>query len=1127
MEGGFSIREYASRMRSINVVNCWPFDGDFNEQTVKSLLPPIVIKRFTWWLDELSSETAHKLTIHPQKETYESGETSSRNSAEEGVKAGKLKSLKGKMRATKKRSILEIFAVAPPAINPEKVGEEEDDDDDDDNVGSNRASRKKKMKNTDAILRKALRGVKKIKRKKVEKRGDKISVSDKENRFKLKPRTQKSTGNSSLSCSKEVDTDIHDFSSIPKMKPRLQHLGLYKKLVPCNSSKFIEENRHLELPVRSILKNPDREFSLKQSKKCILQETVQLYPQKANKQVTFSENGEVLRINRKPTKSVECFVKQKDCGSDAGNADYAVELEKDSTVLETSGSEDASTRTGKELGAGPETNEEFASFDVDSTTFGKQKYEGEYSTRSGWSDRRAMCSFNPQWSGHGLADAPDNTMDVFSPRFLHMPHDGYYTNGNMKLMTTSSKTTCRRLNKDMGTPRPIFPPLCFKDYLRTHPDASVSHPSNMRGAYKLTQASPENTVVNCAHSIHFQTFPRLSPNELFQTFSSLPVGSQTTDVRGRRINSIDEEFVGLPLNSQGELIALNSSSTREADHMMNSNVSGAQCIGLSLPSNTFSKFSGHDSEYRDLDSQTSSMGQLNLFPVESYVKENAVSVLPSRLGIIESQRENHHLDFLQTNYHPFHSQAKTICRGENQVRRCPENEKFQSTMRLMGKEFEVGGRGIQGFEDGRMWKDKQIIDELHYQNDPNEPSFRQLRETVFYPSEITVNHRSESMYPLPHFDSQTSSTCKSLFLTRTDDHDQKLYTGGLSSGTFSEVYNNKSLFSEPYANGYDSQLFTLELPTAAAPYQELHSDMNPSATHLKNKQNLNYSPKSSIKFPFMHPDLDGNANSSWPPRSSLGLHPSCFDVSERAAQLGNSQSYALGRNHPYLNPGTSCAINGSVSFQSDDFCMFSPLSSGSALQSVAPVPLGPVPYYSGVLPVSTMQRKLGNPNMIKERFKSRIGIRGLDIGKKLNAPFKPLKRPILGFHEGHQRAVRKPDSCVGFEDTVKGMEGAAFEPCSATQSPGFMMSDEQVPTIEDGQTIPPLSGSYVENARTSPIKITAGVKHVINALRQKDHDNTRSTDHDISLSTTNIGFRFSDSENAAEMFSRKAPVFKQ
>ncbi|KAL1562818.1 hypothetical protein AAHA92_05352 [Salvia divinorum] len=1111
MEGGFSIREYASRMRSVNVVKCWPFDDDFTEQTVKSLLPPIVVKRFTWWLDELSSETPHKLTTPSHKKTNERGQTSSTNSAEEGVKAGKLKSLKGKMKATKKRSILEIFAVAPPVKRP--INREKDEEQDDcNNVGSNRASRrrKKKTKNTDAILRKALRAVKKIK---AAKRGDEIGVSDKlfqDNRLTLKQRTRKSTGNSSLSCNKEIDTDIHDITSIPKMKPRLQHLGLYKKLVPSNSSKFIEENRHLELPARSILKNRDREFSLKQSKKCNLQEAVQLNPQKANKQVTFSENGEVLRLNRKPSKSVECFVKQKDCGSDVGNVDYAVELGKNSTVLETSGSEDASTRTGKELGAEPEINEEFASFSVDSTTFGKQKYEGEYSTRSGCSDRRAMRSVNPHWSDHGLADAPDNTMDVFSPRFLHMPHDGYYKNGNMKLMATSSNTTCRRLNKDMGTPRPIFPPMCFKDYLRTHHDASVSHPSNMRRAYKLTQTSPENTVVDCAHSIHFKTFPHLSPNELFQTFSSLPVGSQTVDVRGRRINTIDEEFIGLPLNSQGELIALNSSSTREADHMMNSNVSGAQCIGSSLPSNAVSKYSGHDSEYRDLDNQTSSMGQLNLFPVESYVKENAVSVLSSRLGIIESQRENHHLDFLETNYHHFHSPAKTICRGENQVRKCPENEKFQSTMRLMGKEFEVGGRGIQGFEDGRMWKDKQIIDELHYRNDPNEPSFKQLRETLFYPSEITVNHRSESMYPLPHFDSQTSSTYKRLFLTRTDDCAQKLYPGGLSAGTFSDVYNSKSLFSEPYATGYDSQLFTLELPTATAPYLELRSDMNPSATHLKNKQKLNYSPKSSIKFPFMHPDLDGNANSSWPPRSSLVQHPSCFDVSERATQLANSQSYALGCNHPYPNPGTSCEINGSVSFQPDDFCMFSPLSSGSALESVAPAPLGPVPYYSGVLPVSAMQRKLGNPNIIKERFKSRIGIRSLDIGKKSNAPLKPFKRPILGFHEGHQRAVRKPDACVGFEDTVKGMEGAAFEPCPATKSPGFMMSDEQGPTIEDGQTIPPWSGSYVENASSSPNKLPAGVKHVIKPLLQKDQD--------ISLSATNIGFRFSDSENAAEMF---------
>lgn len=1141
MQGCFSIREYASRMRSINVVNSWPFDETFGEETVKSLLPPIVVKRFTWWLDELEllqSETAQKLKISEKKtkKVLEKGETSSRNvdrdleGSEEGVKVVKVKSLKGKMRATKKRSIVEIFAVAPPvkrAISGEEEEEEEAEEEEEEedascnstsrNMGIYRArknNKKKKMKNTDVILRKALRVVKKIKRKKeAEKRGDEIGVPEKENCFKLKLHTQeKATANSSSSCSKESDNDIHDCVSNPRRKPRLQDLGPYKKFVACKAFKLIEENQHPGLPVRGILKNQSKEFSLKQSKKCLLQKAVQLNScsaQKANKHVTFSENDELLRLSRNPSQSAECFDLQKDCGSGIGSVDYAVAVGKDPTISETSGSEDASTRVGKEIGAGPASNEQLTLFSVDSTTLGKQNYEGEHSIRSGSSERSAMYGVNQHWSDHDLRDAPHNTMDVCPPGFLHMPCDGYYNSQNVKVITTSSNTTCRRLSKDLGTPCPIFPPLCFEDYLRTHNDASMSHLSNMKRTYKLTHASSENTAINCAHSIHFQTFPHLSPNELLQTFCSLPEGSQTGDICVRSTNGINEEFVGLPLNSQGELITLNSSAKREVNQTMNSNVSAAHCIGLSLPSNAASKCLGHHSEYRNLDSRTSSRGQLNLFPVESYVKENSMAVIPSRLGIIESQSEKTNLDFdfPEINYHPFHNSEKTICRGDNQVQKGPENEKCQSTMRLMGKEFEVGGRGVQGFEDGRVWKDKQIIDELHFQN---EPSFGELRETLFCPSEITVNHRSESKYALPHFDCQTSSTYKSVFMTRTVDCAQKLYPS-LSPGTYSEVYNSKSLFSEPFTAGYDSELFTLELPKATAPHQELCSNMSPSAIQLKNKQNLHYSPIPAIKFPFMHPDLDGHANSSWARRSSLIQQPLCFDVSEKATQLSNSQSCTLGRDQPYPKPGTSRGINSSVSFQPDDFCMFSPLPSGSALQSMAPAPLTPVPYYPGVLPVSAMQRKHGNQNKFKERIKSRIGIRDLNICKRSkgqlsalsNAHFKPLKRPTLGFHEGLQCAVRKPAGCVSFEDSARNMEDA-FGSCSATKNSRFVMSGEyDQSNNKDGQTqtILPFVDSYIETARTGPIKLTAGSKHILKARQQKDQD--------ISLAATNIGFRFS------------------
>ncbi|KAH6764100.1 hypothetical protein C2S51_015349 [Perilla frutescens var. frutescens] len=1158
MQGGFSIREYASRMRSINVVNCWPFDETLSEETVKSLLPPIVVKRFSWWLDEVElihSETAENFKISEKKtkKVLEKGETSSRY-ADRDERVVKLKSLKGKMRATKKRSIVEIFAVAPP-VKRAISGEEEEAEEEED-ASCNRARRKKKkkkMKNTDVILRKALRVVKKIKRKRAAaKRGDEIGVPEKDNCFKLKLQTQdKATGNSSSSCSKESGNDIHGCVSIPKRRPRLQDLGPYK-FMPCKAFKLIEENQHPGLPVHGILRNRGKEFSLNQSKKCILQEAVQLNDcstQKGNKHVTFSENDELRRLSRIPSQSAECFKLQKDCGSDKGNIDYAVAVGKNSTISVTSGSEDVSTRTGKELRAGPASNEQLATFSVDSTTSGKQNYEGEHSTRYGSSERSAMhsvnqhCSdrgltdaphhsmdvcppgfINQHWSDRGLTDAPHNTTDVCPPGFLRMPLDGYCNSPNIKVITASSNTTFRRLDKDLETPCPIPHPLHFEDYLKTHNDDPTPHWSNMRRTYKLTQASSDDTAINCAHSFHLQSFPHLSPNELLHSFCSLPDESKTGDIHGRSTNGINEAFVGLPLNSQGEFITLNSSAKRGVNQMMNSNVSAAHCIGFSLPSNAVSKCLGHHSEYRNLDSRTSSTGQLNLFPVESYVKENAMAVIPSRLGFIESHSEkaNLDLDFLEINYHPFHNSEKTICRDDNQVQKSPENEKFQSRMRLMGKEFEVGERSVRGFEDGRMWKDKQIIDELHFRNDSvnsvvcdqNEPSFGELRETLFCPSEITVDHRSERKYALPHFDCQTSSTYKSVILTRTVDSAQKLYPA-LSPGTYSEVYNSKSLFSEPFTNGYDSRLFTLELPKATAPHQELCSIMSPSAVQLKNNQNPHYSSRSAIKFPFMHPDLEGHANSSWARRSSVIQHPTCSDVSEKATQLGNSQ---LGRNHPYMRPGTSRGINSSVSFQPDDYCMFSPLP------SVAAAPLAPVPHYPGVLPVSAMQRKHGNLNKIQQRIKSRIGVRGFDISKKSKGQASalsnaPLKRPTLGFHEGLQCAVRKPSACLSFEDGVKNMEGS-FESYSATNNPRFVMAGEYDHANKDGQTIFPWVDSYIETARTGPIKLTAGAKHILKACQQTDQSSTRSTDHDISLSGTNIG--------SAKIYrvSGKAPVFE-
>lgn len=49
--------EYAAKMRSVDVVKCWPFSGGtdeiVNKEDIDRLLPPITVTKFRWWSHEL------------------------------------------------------------------------------------------------------------------------------------------------------------------------------------------------------------------------------------------------------------------------------------------------------------------------------------------------------------------------------------------------------------------------------------------------------------------------------------------------------------------------------------------------------------------------------------------------------------------------------------------------------------------------------------------------------------------------------------------------------------------------------------------------------------------------------------------------------------------------------------------------------------------------------------------------------------------------------------------------------------------------------------------------------------------------------------------------------------------
>ncbi|URE19370.1 hypothetical protein MUK42_05005 [Musa troglodytarum] len=88
---GFSIREYAAKMRSVDMEKCWPLGTSGGGERS---LPPIPFRKYRWWSDELWAVRSAAAGGCPAPERDRSR-------------------AKVKLRAPKKRSVAELFAVAP------------------------------------------------------------------------------------------------------------------------------------------------------------------------------------------------------------------------------------------------------------------------------------------------------------------------------------------------------------------------------------------------------------------------------------------------------------------------------------------------------------------------------------------------------------------------------------------------------------------------------------------------------------------------------------------------------------------------------------------------------------------------------------------------------------------------------------------------------------------------------------------------------------------------------------------------------------------------------------------------------------------------------------------------------
>lgn len=598
---------------------------------------------------------------------------------------------------------------------------------------------------------------------------------------------------------------------------------------------------------------------------------------------------------------------------------------------------------------------------------------------------------------------------------------------------------------------------------------------------------------------------------------------------------LDDKILGLPLNSHGELIQFSSRGGNGFDQLGKLNtIAGSSS---SLPA-----YNQHFVE-RELPSD-----QLNLFPMQNYVQENRSLHLPDRLGVTylgSNQRPDvHQLEFESRSshsFHPLHSDLNVFnisssrCRQFDHVQNhnmggmvhketsgpVPLNMN-QPTMRLMGKDVAIGksSRAIHGFEDGKVWMDKEIIAEhcpssdavlnsslnnnFHLNCFPPTASAK-LKETVSQSLGICSEQAPQSnlqmkspefRFPHPYQNWQSSSGFEHGSLTASRSPSSNLLHFSQSANS-PAMFNGGHSFRKPFISrteSLQSQLFGTQLPALSTP-QSTYEYGIPRPAELSYKQNPPHFRKSTFDFPFLNPECRENVRPSWFQNSSkAGLPPWLL----HAALQRNPPITA-----PHAFPNTASRHLQQIMPRTNIFN--APSMHHSSEISHSQVKSSPIPATTILPPrVPVIPEENSSSAMINMSYRNRMNLKGRmkpkALGVKEPYPCKRTKRLAVD--------SPNPPNIIDLEVQEKSSVAAGFSPSrnfidemqSNFRALDLQSSRKQVSglgcslneTQNDGFETFSIESSKVEDVgRSGPIKLSAGAKHIIKPTQNVDQDNSR------------------------------------
>nr|CAD1834064.1 unnamed protein product [Ananas comosus var. bracteatus] len=1072
---------------------------------------------------------------------------------EEGRAQGRPSSARAKQRAPKKRSIVELFAVAPQieAVGDETDGsdgegrgcEGEEEEEEEEEGGGGEANergggggggggscgggeghgcdervsevvRKRKErrkgdgKGEKMMRKKSWMKIRNRKNKKKQRLQIKICIAKKEKM--RKPKLSPPLDISHLLqdtlykklFKKSISSSIHTQKKKPQLLKDLFQKQNIRKIQNTKSAIKNQKAEPKDVPVHSILKKKKRSSSVKKAD--LIDNMEDGYSKKpcleVKKHVTFSGKDDIFGNSKSPSSNelshlespgkissdVSAASKTRDEATDQGDK-LPSTTEKAQMANET-GIDVASEVVVREVSSIPEKTQPNDAYSHKNNCLDKRKtFLGESV------DLNHAVQSSSTLNCLNFGTSTSSSSRLYSDE---VPALNSYTKEGSKSGAGIHAQECFHLTLDGRQLMPL--PISSRSETSSWVITSnvISQPSatgKERGSFGTAKM---NTCAHIMSSISSST----GSNKSLDTILS------TERMSSCRSFCFNDDYVGLPLNSQGELIRMNSKGhfdhselfkqqdTRKGSSGTFSVPNLVKCKNILDRTSARRKKSGeplyNTEHFRWYPEFQYSPGA----PVTSGV---GFVQLPDfrRMGVkSKGQFGQYPMDVSCNGCMERVCQAQNLSSGQKfQIDGYLGQEiqhSAQPTMRLMGKTVAVGksSEECRDLDDGRIWTDKEIIAEECHPGRMNNKEFPYLMTQKEVPSSMYRAPAVELRFDHVHFDNQPQRISRSHVSssfgnpTRLNNYSQSTHQSmlnnsmtSLNSVTRYEELGHRAPFLETYP-------------------QDVNQSVLLNSTHCKHSQSLLFS-TSSTSDPYKKYKSFVETSSA---QSS-----SCFpqwlinsDLQKRS-QKSSFLSFSDPPNvhHPYSVTTTNlpCLSSGYppsvVSFPAYDTYNhrpsgFSPLVYPSYIQSYPAAR----PNYS----VSSANRsKLKSRNEMKSKFT----LNDLDNTNRSN------KRPAAEDDELF-RPAKKPH--LTLQEDLNGPVGLREKEQLNSHTPNGTGTEEKFDSHTKNGEICPQSLNDGKNEtgnagvssldcvrRSGPLKLSAGAKHVLKPSQNTDLDNSR------------------------------------